>query len=409
MLPIQMEYIQKFTANHMRPGTETLEHLTKKIAKDGSIFLASSVLGNALNIGLHIFLGRRLGTNAYGIYTLGYSVFVIISQFSMFGFQNGIVRFVSLYKGVGDTKKVKGTLILGFAASTAFSIIIGSLLFILSDFISIRLFNKPNLSSVLRIFSVSLTFYVLMIMSSFSARAFQVIQYDVGVRNISFPMLNLISVAVAFLLGLKLLGAMYAFLVSAFLSAFLGFFFIKRIFPEIFSELKPAYEFRRIFRFSLPVFLIGFSYVVLTQIARIMLGYFMNSDDLGVYNAAIGVAMLSVLILNSVSAIFSPIISDIYNRNKLKELESLFKISTRWIFTLTLPMIVIMIIFSKKILDSLFGAEFIGGWIVLATLCTSNLIANSTGSVGIILQMTGNWSFSSCWVSPAILILSIIE
>ena len=374
----------------MEAKTETLEQLTKNVAKGGSIFFAGSLFGRVINFVLHILLARVLGASSYGLYTLGYSIITIASQFSILGLQNGIVRFVSLYRGIGDTKRVKGTLISAFAGATVFSIAIGISLFIFSNSISVGLFSKPNLSNVLRIFSISLTFYVLMIMASYSARAFKAMQYDVGVSNICFPILNVISVALAFLLGFKLLGAIYAFLISASLSAFLGFYFIKRISPEVFTELSPSYEFRKLLRFSLPVCLIGFSYVILIHIDRIMIGYFMNSSDVGIYNTATQIAMLSQLILNSIGATFSPFISELYNRNKLEELGYLFKTCARWIFALTLPLIVIMIMFSREILDLLFGARFAGGWTVLVILPIARLIPASTGSVGSMLQMSGN-------------------
>ena len=376
------------TTSEMETGTESLEQLTKKVVKGGSIFFAGSIFGQGINFALHILLARMLGSGSYGLYALGHSAVTITSRFSMLGLQNGVVRFVSLYNGIGDTKKVKGTLVSAFAGATTFSIVISILLFTFSDSISVELFNKSNLSNVLRVFSISLPFCVLMTMVSYSARAFQAMKYEVGVSNISFPILNLISVSVAFLLGFKLLGAIYAFLISAFSSFLLGLYFIKRIFPEV-IELQPSYEFRRLLRFSAPVFLIGFSYVILSHIDRIMIGYFMNSSDVGIYNAAVNIVLLAELILSSVNAIFSPIISDLYNRNKLKELENLFKISTRWIFTLTLPVILIMIISSKEILGSSFGVGFTDGWIVLVTLSVSKIITTGTGSVGFILQMTG--------------------
>jgi len=331
-----------------------------------------------------------LGLDSYGLYTLGISVVKIASQFSILGLRNGIVKFVSLYKGIGDNRKIKGTLISAFVGATTFSLVISTLLFIFSHSISVKLFNEPDLSNVLRLFSISLPFYVLMIMASYSARAFQNMQYDVGVRNISFSTLNLILAVVFFLLGFKLLGAIYAFLLSASLSAFVGFYFINRISSTLFSsKLRPTYEFRKLLRFSAPVFLIGISYIILFQTDRIMIGYFMNSSDIGVYNAAVKVALLAGLVLDSVNAVFSPIISDLYNKNKLKELENLFKISTRWVFTLTLPVTLIMMIFSKEILGSLFGESFVEGWIILVIFSISRLITTSTGSVGFILQMTG--------------------
>jgi O-antigen/teichoic acid export membrane protein len=119
-----------------------------------------------------------------------------------------------------------------------------------------------------------------------------------------------------------------------------------------------------------------------------MLGYFMKASDVGIYNAACVVALQLIIFLSAFIAIFSPIASDLYNRKSHKELEKLFKIVTRWIFSLTLPLFIIVLIFSEYIM-SIFGSSFVVGSSVLVILGFAQLINAATGPVGILLHMTG--------------------
>jgi len=371
------------------PETESSDPLIRKAAKGGSIAIAGNVINKGLRFPFEILLARVLGAEGYGSYTLGYGLAMIGSKISMLGLSSGIVRFASLYKGTGDINRVKGTLSSAFMISTLSSIAAGGLLFLFSGYLS-RVFNMPELVNVLKIFAFAFPFYVITLMAGNAARAFQAIKYEVAVTNICRPLANVVIVSIVFLLGFRLFGAVYGFLISSAISAAYGLYLLKRIFPDIVSELKPSYEFRKLLRFSLPVLFVGFSYVLLNQTDRIMLGYFKASKDLGIYSAAAIISQQAGLITYSFSCIFCPIISDLYNRNEFRQLEKLYKTVTRWIVSLNLVLLLLLILFSKKIMG-IFGSEFISGWLVLVILSSVHLVGYSTGGAlaGHVLQMSG--------------------
>lgn len=370
-------------------NSETSEQLTKKIAKGGGIAFAANTADKGVRFLLQILLARVLGASSYGLYLLGYSLTMIASQVSVLGLATGTVRFAALYKGVGDIKRVKGTLISTFAISTLASVVAGILLFLFSGRIS-QIFNMPQLSGVLRVFAFALPFYVFMIMAGYSARAFQAIKYEAAVRNVFHPIANIVFVSIFLLLGFRLLGVIYGFLISSAISAFFGLYLLTQIFPEIVSELKPSYEFKKLLRFSLPVFVVGFSYSILLETDKIMLGYFKASEDLGIYAAAANISQQGALIVYSFSCIFGPIVSDLHNRREFTELENLYKTLTRWVLSLSLPILIVMILFSKQIMG-IFGPEFVSGWSVLLVLSCGRLIIYCMGSVlaGYMLPMSG--------------------
>jgi O-antigen/teichoic acid export membrane protein len=372
---------------------EPSDQLIKKAAKGGGIAFVGNVIDKGLRFPLEILLARVLGAGGYGSYSLGYGLTMIGSKISMLGLSSGIVRFAALYKGVGDIKRVKGTLSSAFMISTLSSIVAAGLLFLFSRPLS-ELFNIPELTTILRVFAIAFPFYVITIMTGNAARAFQAISYEVVVTNICRPLANVAIVAIVFLLGFRLFGAVYGFLISSAISAFFGLYLLKRIFPDIISELKPSYEFWKLLRFSLPVLFIGFSYVLLNQTDRIMLGYFKASKDLGIYSAAAIISQQAGLVTYSFSCIFCPIISDLYNRKEFKQLEKLYKTVTRWIVSLNLVLLILLIVFSKQIMG-IFGSEFISGWLVLVILSSVHLVGYSTGGAlaGYALQMSGKQDF----------------
>ena len=94
------------------------------------------------------------------------------------------------------------------------------------------------------------------------------------------------------------------------------------------------------------------------------------------------------IILESFNAIFAPMIADFYNRKELRKLENLYKIVTKWIFTISFAAFLIIVIFPKEIL-SLWGKEFAEGTTCLIILCSAQLINCSVGTVTSLIMMTG--------------------
>lgn len=228
-----------------------------------------------------------------------------------------------------------------------------------------------------------------MMVASYSARSFRRMEYAIGLEFLLHPFINLILVSLIFLLGYRLLGVIFGFLISSIFSATLGIFLLRKIFPDLISELKPRFEFKTILLYSLTILLSSFSYLLLlTRADRIMLGIYASARDVGIYNAVTAISNQAALFLASFNAIFSPIIADLYNKGDMNELSKLFKITTKWIFTLTFPLFLVFLLYPKQIMG-LFGPEFKVAWSSLIILGMANLINASAGSVGFMLTMTG--------------------
>ena len=208
-----------------RGETEYLEKLTKQVAKGGGIAFIGSSIGRVAGFGLHILLGRVLGPGAYGLYALATSVTGIVGSMAPLGLTQGIVRYCAMYRGEGDKARVKGTILSALGISLVNSVLIAFLLFVFAGVISERLFDKPDLTNVLRVLALALPFGVLTGMTAAFAQSFKRIGYQQGI-NLFRSLANLGLVSLAFLLGFRLVGAIYGFLISGVLSAGLGFYFL---------------------------------------------------------------------------------------------------------------------------------------------------------------------------------------
>lgn len=367
----------------------SLEQLTEQVAKGGGIAFVGNIVGRFFTFLLQILLTRVLGAAGSGLYALGFSVLGIAQTVSLLGLQNGVVRFGGMHHGAGDRSRLKGTLLLALGISFASAVIVGTVLFFLASTIARGVFNEPALTAPIRVFAFALPFYSLVTITSFSARALRRVDCDVAISRLFRPILTLLAVGTSFLLGYRLLGAVSGFLISTVLSAGMGLHLLHRLFPDLTSKLRAKYDAKRLILYSGTVLLAGISSLLLTRTDRIMLGILDSAESVGIYNAAANLAVQATLFLTSFNAIFSPMIADLFHRGQMEQLERLFKTITKWIVALTLPVVLVLILFAEQSMR-LFGAEFVVGAPVLIALSIAGLLNVSAGSVGFILIMTGH-------------------
>ena len=134
----------------------------------------------------------------------------------------------------------------------------------------------------------------------------------------------------------------------------------------------------------------GSSLILMGWIDSFMIGI-MSDDisDLGIYNIAVRISTIGTMILFSINSIAAPKFSELYVNNKLEELKSVISNATKLIFLFTIPILIILVLIPGFLLG-LFGQDFSNGYVALRILCIGQFFNAFCGSVGYIMQLTGN-------------------
>ncbi|MBN2435241.1 MAG: flippase [Spirochaetes bacterium] len=359
------------------------------IAKGAGIVFFGSIIGTFLKYLFELITARHLGPELFGVFFLAFTAFKILERISVVGLHNGVLRYIALYRGAGDESRIKGTIILSLKITFIMGGLITLLLLILSDPLSNKIFHAEGLGLILRIFALGIIFSGITEILVFSTQAFQIMKYKVMVRMIFEPLLRILSVIIVFILGWQLIGAAFAFLGSIVLGTLLALYYLKKVFPQITDhKIHPVYEVKSILNFSWPLFFVGFINLFLMQINTIMLGHYRISAEVGIFGAVQRTAFLIPIILDSFNSIFAPMISDLYHKKEQKKISDLYKIITKWIFSISFPLFLLMLFLAKELL-SLWGKEFVTGSVSLVVICIAQLINCAVGPAGFILMMTG--------------------
>lgn len=361
-----------------------------KIASGAGIFFLGSVIGSILKYIFEVSVARNIGAHLFGIFFLGLAIFKIAERISSVGMHVGVLRFVPLFRSQRDKKRMKGIILLALLIAGFAGLIVALLIFLASPFLSVGVFKQDKLTLVSRFFAVGVPLSVLTLILTTSIQALQLIKYKVYVRELLEPSLRLSLAVLFFVMGMKLYGAIFAYLISLVSGLLLSIHFLRKVFPEFTSrQLKPVFEPYQLFSFSWPLFFVAFFNIIVLWTDTIMIGLLKSSYDVGIYSAAQRTALLGTFILFSFNAIFAPIISELHHKAELEKLSYLFKMITKWIFTFSLPIFLFLMFFSETILH-IFGREFMKGAPCLRILCIGQLISAGVGSVGIMLTMTGH-------------------
>jgi O-antigen/teichoic acid export membrane protein len=122
-----------------------------------------------------------------------------------------------------------------------------------------------------------------------------------------------------------------------------------------------------------------------------MLGYFRAPAEVGIYAISWRLSLIVSIPLAAFGNIFSPMAAEYVGRDDNHSLQSLLQTVNRWVLAVSLPLAVILALFTAEIL-SIFGKEFRGGTFVLQLLVLGQLVNAASGPCGNVLTMKG-WTW----------------
>lgn len=375
------------------------------IVKGAGVNFAGTLVNKILSFAFILFIARLITTKEMGLYYQGMMVAQVLFTFSTLGLDAGVLRFVSIYRGQGAADRVKGTVLSALAVAGPVSIISGILIYLFSDLISLHFFHDPSFESVLKLFSLTIPFLVIGNIFIAVTHGFKLMQYKMFCESGELVARFLLSFLLLFILGLGFNGVILSCVVSILFSACLAYYFTSKLLSKYEKKIGPVFEFRQLITFSVPQSFSELFIILTVSIDTLMIGYFRTSDEVGVYNIAMGMAIFGLIISESFRIIFAPIIADLHNRKDVVQLNDLFKLVTRWIFTISLIPFLFFILFPVPIL-SIFGKDFTAGSTCLIIISIGFLVSSAVGPANYMVLMSGR-SFISFLNHLVALILNI--
>ena len=352
--------------------TEEGEQALKSVAKGAGIAFIGLIFSKIFGYGYNIIAARFLGPDGYGIISLAGALVSFASVFCILGLNHGIRRYVPFYRGKNNREKVRGTVFSGLKITSVATILVTVLLFFSSDFLATSVFNEPHAALIFKIFSLGLPFYVFLRSLTSITDAFKKMKYRVISQDFIWKGLRVFFIAIfVVFMGYDVLGAAYAYILSysaAFIVAL--YFFVKKIFPRVKDAVSQP-NYKELLTYSWPLLFVSVMGIVLSKTDQIMLGYFLDSSQVGIYKSALLIAAVLAIVLTALRRILLPVLSDLLGKDKKQEFTKTFRTATKWSFTATLPLFTVMVLFAPRVLKLIFGEEYTAGAVALSILAVT--------------------------------------
>ena len=355
--------------------TETGERAIKSVAKGAGIVFVGLIFSKLMGYVYNIVAARYLGADGYGLISLATAVLSFVSVFCILGLNHGINRYASFYKGKENEERTKGSIFSGLTMVFSATLAVTIILFFISDFLATVIFNEPGATLIFQLFSLTLPFYVSLKVFTSVTDAYQKMKYRIISSNILMKGSKaLLVILFVVFLGFDVLGVAYAYLFSYILGALvIVYFTTTKILPEL-KDVVPKPNYRELLTYSWPLLFVAVMGTVLSKTDQIMLGYFLDSGQVGIYRAALLTAAVLTVVLSALRKITLPVLSDLLGKDKKKEFTRTFKTSVKWAFVSTLPLFVVLVLFAPQVMDLIFGSEYVAGATALSVLAVTYFV-----------------------------------
>ena len=370
-----------------------------EIENNNSSNLETGARGGAIAFGLKIFatllgflnqiaLARILGAGGVGEVILAVTVIRISVQIAKFGMEEAVMKFIPVYIGENDVPRLKGTIFFALKFCLLVSILFMFLIIGASKFISINIFDSEGLLKLLPLIAVSIPLWAIRDVIGGILRSHKEALRSFIPEMFVSPVFRLGIFLVLALWGASPMDAIVAFVIGEILAVITSIIFLKGRIKELKPE-RTECDHGKILGVAYTIIFTSMSVLLYTQADIWIIGMYMPTEIVGIYGISSKLVLLVYFPMLAFAAIVPPLISSIYVSGNAEELEKMVGESTRWILSLAMPIILILLFEGKLLLEHAYGPEFAAGYTVLLILIAGQVIKAFAGLTGVILQMTG--------------------
>ena len=381
-------------------------NIASKIAKETTITFSGMIYGNINRYIYTALLARWVGIEYLGIYSIANAIMLIGEVVAKVGLETGVMRFVSQLDSQKETIQIQKVIYSSLKMTIIFSI--GILIIILSSSsLLVSIFNgTPLLHTIIILFAFIIPFNAITLVSAYATQGFKLLKYKVITTQIINPTILLLSMIIAYRYFSLESVIIMPMVCAGVLGCFIMLSILKNISGIHLHKIITAPFNKALFKFSFPLMFVAILQTLMHWMDILMLGYFTDTVTVGLYHPAARTAGLLQAILLSFMSIYAPMISQLHAKGDSTAMSSLYKLISRWLITFSIPLAIIFISFSSKIM-LVFGAEYISSSSILIVLTIATFFQTVLGGAGPILSMSG-YTRIVFWNSLVAFMLNII-
>ncbi|MBP6183009.1 flippase [Flavobacterium sp.] len=347
----------------------------------GGYTLLYRMLGMGMSFLSITYISNQFGGDDFGLFSLSLTLLQIATMFFSLGLPSAFIAFTG---GFSSREENKGLLIKAYKIILITAILPLTLLYFQSEYVA-GLFQKPHLDFYIKTVAIGLFIQVLFELN---------INYFLSIHRqdlysiFYFLLPNTLFIGILFLFKKFNLPDNYCMV--AYVLTYLIVLIGSSAFVFLQGKIsKVTVSTRAFLNKSVPMMMSGFFLILLNWTDILILGKLETEENIGIYNAAFKVGYLALFFVTMMNSFVVPKISEYHHQNDYLNMKTFVNKATRMVIVLTLPVAIVIILFSPYLL-SYFGTGFEAGALSLQLITLGALFNAMTGNVDQILNMTNH-------------------
>lgn len=349
---------------------------------------AASIASNFL---VTVVLARLLGVNGYGVYAYAYTLVILLATPVHAGLPLLVLRETAQSLAKGQPERVRGVWRWShrMAIGLSLAIVIG-----LGPWLVV--WHGGLSSEVAMAILWALPLIPLVALCNLNGAAVRGLKRVAIGQFLEFVLRP--SVLVAFVVGLAIThsawlsaaNVMALHTLAAVMTLIVAAGMLWQYIPANVRLALPKVEPKGWLGSSLTFALVAGFNVVNNQASTVMVGMITSSEAVGQYKVAIQMATLAAFGLQAINMVMAPRFAELWASNQRGRLQQLVTCSAQIVFAFNLLVTLIFVIFGRSLLTVVFGVGFAAAYAPLIILLLGQMVNALTGSVGVLLNMTGH-------------------
>ena len=366
-------------------------HLIKKIISSSFIKFISSFGLIMFNVIIINFSGK----DTLGIITSAVSLIVFLSIFTKFGLNHASLKLTSIFFEKNDINKINQLILQTLLISGLISVFISFFLISFSKEIAFEIYQNEKINGVLKIFAITLPFFTLLQLQKSLLKSFR--RPELSVLSDMGSILFLVSIMIVFFKIIQIDLTVYRISIFFLFSCLIIFSFLN--FILFYIVLKNADIFKKnkfsILNNSLLKTLPDYFSIDLVNFFSVwgpifLCSFFYDFTKVGSFSSVYWFSYslkFFPLILNS---IYAPDYAINLNNKNLVDQKKLFNQNRNLSIIITLPILLILFVFSKLFLRLILDIDSNEFDIIFKILLISSFLRVIFGPQSLFLNMTNN-------------------
>jgi O-antigen/teichoic acid export membrane protein len=385
-------------------GREGVPEETGELARGGGVAVVGRIAGRGLTLVSQALVARLVGPVGFGLYSIGWTLVRLTGLIAPLGLDNGLVRYGSPLAAT-DLAGLKSLIVRAAAMAVLASSVLAAGVIAAAPWLATVTFQKPELESVLWWFAP--VFVLVALAKIFAAGARTGLRMAVAtlIDDVSQPaaLIGLLIVGSGWNWGVR--GVVFGTVASFAIAALVGIITVHRIFPKLpYVKGMARVTSAQLLSYSVPTSVAVTFATLVVWVDRLVGARYLPVQDVGVYQAASQVAIGVALVLSGINAVVAPLVARLVAHGERHRLAELYRISTKWALYVCLPVAIVTFLSADDLLTLIFGPYYGVGAGALMILTLAQAVNAATGSVGVLLIMTGS---QGRWLALSTLMLVV--